>query len=184
MITGKRDNIIARQQRLIRLTFGWAVSSSVAVILLIGLSGYAFLSRPIKLVPMTGNTMAISDINYSPEYLLDSAKKILQLRLTFNPSTIQQQYRELVNVTAIAFQEKLKEKLHQEIDVVNHKEIASVFYVTDSHVDVSRHFAVISGDLLRSSHGIALTPEQKRYEVQFGFNGSLALQSIKEITNE
>lgn len=179
----KRGNIIARQKKMMRIVFAWAISSSIALVVMSLLCGYAFLSRPIKLVPMTGREMSISDMAYSPEYLVESAKKIAQLRFTFNVDTIKQQYAELVNITQIKYQDPLKEKLKQEISVVNHKEITSVFYIKNIKVDLPNNSAVVTGELDRSSHGVPLKSEIKSYKIQFAFKGTLALESIKEVKN-
>ena len=168
---------------MMRLLLAWAVSSSVSLIVVSLLCGYAMLSRPIKLVPFSGHEMSISDLSYSPEYILDSAKKVAQLRFSFNPETIKNQYRDILNLTDLQYQPFVKAKLAREVEVVTHKEISSVFYVKEYHVDVSKNIAVLKGELDRSSHGIRLAPIQKSFEFKFSFNGSLYLESIKELSD-
>lgn len=181
MKTIHRNNIVARQKRTMRAILAWAISSSISLIIVTILCGYAFLSRPIKLIPMCGSEVVISDTSYSPEYLLESAKKIAHLRLTFNPETVSSQYAKLLNFTDLKHQASIKNYLNKEIKTVQHKAISSVFYINKVKVDITKNKAVLTGELDRSSHGIALKPEQKQYEIQFSFNGTLQLKSIKEL---
>ena len=183
MIISKRNHVIARQKKMMRLLLAWAISSSISLVFVTLLCGYAMLSRPIKLVPFSGREMSISDLSYSPEYLLEYAKKVAQLRFSFSPETIKNQYRDILNLTDLKYQSSVKAKLAHEVEVVSHKEISSVFYVKESHVDASKNTAVLKGELVRASHGIRLTPSPKSFEFKFSFNGSLHLESIKELSN-
>ena len=166
-----------------RMLLAWSVSSSISLVFVSLLCVYVVLSRPVKLVPFTGQTISVSDLSYSPEYLLESARKIAELRLTFNPATIRQQYKDIINITDIKYQLSLKEKLEKEIETVRHKEISSVFYIKQTHANASKNTVVISGELDRTSHGIRFKPEEKTFEVKFKFNGSLYLESFKELSH-
>lgn len=179
-----RNDIVLSQNKTIKLLFLWAISSSAALILMTILCGFAFLSRPIKLVPLTGQEFSFSDRSYSPEYLSEMARKVAQLRFTFNPSTVSNQYRSLYQSADITDMKILKDMFSKEIKTIKHKEISSVFYTTESKAYPGKHYAMVVGKLERYSHGIPISSKQKKLKVQFSFNGSLNLKSIEDVSDE
>ena len=184
MNIGVRDDIVLRQNRTIKLLFAWAASSSITLLLMACLCGYAFVSRPIKIVPFSGVGFSVSDRDYSPEYLSEMARKIAQLRFTFNPETVSSQYASLYNSAASKDVQSLKDAFNKEIKIIKHKEISSVLYITESKAYPKGHYAIVKGKLERSSHGIHLSSKNIKYKVSFHFNGTLNLKSIEDIGDE
>lgn len=184
MIISTRDDVVVRKNRLIKILFSWAVSSTVILFVMTLLCGYAFLSRPIKIVPFNGNSFSVSDRDYSPAYLSEMARKVAQLRYTFNPETVSSQYASLYNSADIKFISSLKDSFSKEIITIKHKEISSVLYIAESRAFPEGHYAIVKGKLERSSHGIHLSSNNKKLKVKFNFNGTLNLNSIEDVSDE
>lgn len=109
-------------------------------------------------------------------------QKVADLRLTYNPETIDARYAMLIHLIPANHQEAFKKLLDVESKTVHDKNVSSVFYSEKVAVDVTQHQGQIEGLLYRTSHGLQLTPQRKTYRLQFSFNnGLLSLASIQEI---
>ena len=183
MQTNYRDNAIAKNRLLFKLTLLWALSSTLGVIVLAITCFYAITHRQVHWLPIcTGLEFSIGDSAYSPAYLKQMTEKVADLRLTYNPETIDARYTTLIHLIPNKNQTAFKKVLDQEIDTVHKKNISSVFYSDRMAVDVQHQQGQIAGLLYRTSHGIPLKPKHKTYQLQFVFkNGLLELQSLKEI---
>lgn len=186
MKTSFRDNAIDRNHLLLRLTLVWAVSVSVVAILITMLCFYGFMHQETHWIPVcTGSEFSIGGMSYSPEYLKEMTQKVADLRLTYNPETIDSRYMNLSHLIETRRQESFTKVLDEERATVKQKNISSVFYAEKISVDVASSAAIIKGSLVRTSHGLQLNPQQKTYRLQFSFhNGLLSLQSIKEVIDE
>ena len=185
MQTNFRDDAIARNRLILKLTLLWALGSTMAVMVLALLCFYVIKHKETHWLPVcTGAELSIGDSAYSPEYLAEMTKKAADLRLTYNPETIDARYRMLSHLMPANHQEAFKQLLDIERQTVITKNMSSVFYAAHVSVDVSHAQGTIEGELVRTSHGLQLKPRHKTYQLQFSFkNGLLGLQSIKEITD-
>lgn len=185
MNTSFRDNAIAKNRLLLKVSLAWALSSTFAVIILIALNFYTLLHRQVHWLPVcTGAEFSIGDKAYSPEYLKEMTQKVADLRLTYNPETIDARYTQLSHLIPANYQESFTRLLDAERKTVHEKNVSSVFYDEKVSVDVANNQGQIEGLLYRTSHGLQLKPQHKIYRVQFSFkNGLLTLVSIQEIHN-
>ena len=185
MQTSFRDHAIAKNRLLFKLTLLWAIATTVAVLALSALCCYAMLHRQVHWLPICTQTeFSIGESAYSPSYLKQMTEKVADLRLTYNPETIDARYAMLIHLLPANYQESFKKLLDTEITTVHEKGISSVFYAEQIAVDISHHQGQIAGLLYRTSHGLQLNPQHKTYQIQFSFNhGLLALNSIKEISD-
>ncbi len=183
MDTNFRDNAIAKNRLLFKLTLFWACSTTFVIVVLSCLCFYAFNHKQVHWMPVcTGSEFSIGDNAYSPAYLKAMTEKSADLRLTYNPETIGARYAALVNLIPASHLEEFKKRLDGEIVTVKKKNISSVFYAEKVAVDVKKHQGQIDGLLYRTSHGLQLKPRHKTWMVQFSFNnGVLGLVSMKEI---
>lgn len=183
MDTQFRDNAIAKNRLLLKLILVWALSSTCAVIVLAFLCFYTLAHRQVHWLPVcTGAEFSIGDGAYSPEYLKEMTQKIADLRLTYNPETIDARYRMLSQLIPANLQESFKKILDAERTTVHEKNVSSVFYAEKVAVNVAQNQGKIEGLLYRTSHGLQLKSQHKVYQLQFSFyNGLLSLQSIQEI---
>ena len=111
-------------------------------------------------------------------------EKVADLRLTYNPDTIDARYAMLTHLLPANTQESFKKLLDTEITTVHEKNISSVFYAENVAVDVVHHQGQIAGLLYRTSHGLQLNPQHKTYQIQFSFQqGILALNAMKEVSD-
>ena len=185
MQTSWRDNAVAKNRLILKLTLLWAMSSSVAVIVLTALCYYALEHRQTHWLPVcAGGEFIIGNSDYSPEYLKKMTEKVADLRLTYNPETIESRNTTLIHLIPANHQEAFKQLLDAERETVIKKNISSVFYAEHVTVDIKSHQGQINGLLYRTSHGLQLSPKHKTYNLQFSFNnGLLGLESVKEISN-
>ena len=185
MQTSFRDHAIAKNRLLFKLTLLWAIATTFAVIALSILCFYAMSHRQVHWLPIcTEHEFSIGESTYSPSYLKQMTEKVADLRLTYNPETIDARYAMLIHLLPANYQESFKKLLDTEITTVHEKNISSVFYAEKVAIDVAHHQGQISGLLYRTSHGLQLNPKQKTYQIQFSFKrGLLALNSIKEVSD-
>ncbi|CZL46416.1 TPA: TraE/TraK family type IV conjugative transfer system protein [Legionella pneumophila] len=186
MDTSFRDNAIAKNRLLFKLTLIWALSSTFAVIVLCALNFYTLLHKQVHWLPVcTGLEFSIGDKGYSPEYLKEMTQKAADLRLTYNPETIDARYTMLSHLIPAKYQESFSKLLDAERKTVHDKNVSSVFYAEKVSVDVTKNQGQIEGQLHRTSHGLQLKPQHKMYRVQFSHqSGLLNLVSIQEIHHE
>ncbi|HHF7349660.1 TPA: TraE/TraK family type IV conjugative transfer system protein [Legionella feeleii] len=181
-----RDDVIARTRLLLKWVLAWAISSSLAVVTLSLLCAYVVKHRQTHWLPLcTGSEFNIGETAYSPGYLKDLALKVIDLRLTYSPDTIEARVEQLVHLIPADFQRHFKRRLEEEVRTVQEKNISSVFYADVDHIeiDISHHQGRVAGVLHRTSHGLPLKEERKTYLLQFALkSGLLMLQSIKEVS--
>ena len=186
MQTSFRDNAIQRNRLLLKLTLLWAMGSTIAVLVLAALCFYVIAHHETHWLPVcTGEELSIGGSSYSPGYLKEMTAKAADLRLTYNPETIESRYKALSHLIPANHAEAFQRLLEAEKGAVFSKDMSSVFYAERIDVDVHHAQGQISGQLVRTSHGLPLNPQQKTYLLQFSFkNGLLGLESIKEITDD
>jgi len=184
MNTAYRDDAIKKNRLLLKLLLIWALSSTLAVIILSVLNTYSLLHRQVHWLPVCVDKFSLGDREYSPNYLKEMTKKVADLRLTYNPETIDARLTMLSHLIAINKQEIFLRLLDSERKTIHEKNISSVFYDEKISVDVSKNQGQIEGLLYRTSHGLSLKPQHKIYRIQFSFtNGLLSLQSIREMSH-
>ena len=186
MHTSFRDNSISRNRLLFKLTLLWAMSSTLAVIILACVCFYVVGHQQTHWLPVcTSEDFSIGGRNCSPHYFKEMTQKVADLRLTYNPDTIESRYTMLEHLIPANHQEAFKRLLDEEKSTVLTKQISSVFYAETLRVDVEHATGVIAGVLVRTSHGLQLSPQHKTYRLQFSFHqGLLGLQSIEEIHDD
>ncbi len=185
MQTSYRDHAIAKNRLLFKLTLLWAIATTFAVVALSILCFYALSHREVHWLPMcVENEFSLGESTYSPSYLKQMTEKVADLRLTYNPDTIDARYAMLTHLLPANTQESFKKLLDTEITTVHEKNISSVFYAENVAVDVVHHQGQIAGLLYRTSHGLQLNPQHKTYQIQFSFQqGILALNAMKEVSD-
>lgn len=186
MQTSFRDNAINRNRLLLKLALLWAMGSTLAVITLAFLCFYVVKHQETHWLPVcVGAEFSVGERSFSPEYLKEMTQKVADLRLTYNPETIESRSQTLMRLTTASHQEAFKRLLDDEKKAILSKNISSVFYAASIEVDVQHVTGKIEGELVRTSHSLQLTPQHKTYLLQFSFNnGLLGLQSIKEIVDD
>lgn len=186
MKTSIRDNAILKSRLLLNIAFVWALSSSLGVVILGALCFYAFKHQQIHWLPVCSDSgFSLSNSSYSPSYLKGMAKKVIDLRLTYNPETVATRFESLIHLIPAEKQEVFKKMLDLEAKTVKEKNISSVFYEEAIAVDVNKGQAKIKGFLNRTSHGLQIRPAYKAYLLTFSFkNGVMWPNSVKEIRDE
>jgi len=186
METRFRDDALARNQLALRVTFVWAVIAS-ASLLIVGIMGLQlYKHKETHWLPLcTDGAFSIGESSYSSSYLQQMAKKVADLRLTYNPETVVSRYRVLTHLATPSMQEALNQQLRIEISAIKKKNISSVFYPESIAVDTAHNSAKLKGLLHRSSHGLQLSPVPKIYLIKFVFqSGVLSPVSIEEVSHE
>lgn len=186
MDTSFRDNAIERCQLLLKMALAWALSMSIVVIILSGLSFYAFKHKQVHWLPVcTASAFSLGETAYSPSYLKEMSKKVMDLRMTYNPETVASRFVSLLHLIPVERQEDFKKILDEEVKTVQNKNISSVFYEEVIAVDSKLHTAKVKGYLHRTRAGLQIKPQYKLYQIQFAFkDGMLWPRSIQEIQDE
>lgn len=182
MKTQHRDDAIERNKQTVRVLTMACLAQSVAILALGGLSLYAFTAHEIVYQPTLGGvSYTLSQRRFSPAYLQAQASNIMQLRLTWNPTTIEPQYQQLMSMAAPQALQTIRPLLNAEIKTVKKRAMRSVFYQTRVIVDPKQQLAQVFGTLERIDDGVVLPAVKKAYWVSFDYrSGSLQIVSIKE----
>lgn len=177
-----RDNVLAKNKVLLKLTLAWAFSSTIAVFILGGICFYVVKNKETHWLPVcTEDGYFLSNSSFSPSYIKDMTKKVIQLRLTYSPDTVEERFSSLVNFIPASHQEAFKKILDSEISVVKEKNISSVFYEKDMEIDSTNIQAKVYGTLNRTSRGLEVKPQRKVYLVQWAYKqGMMWPMSIQE----
>lgn len=186
MITTYRDNAVLKSRLLLNMALIWAGSASIAVVILSALCFYAIKHKQTHWLPVCASSgFDISESDYSPSYIKEMAKKVIMLRLTYNPETVESRFTTLAHLIPADRQESFKKILDLEAKTVKEKNISSVFYEDEIAVDLNKGQVKVKGYLNRTSHGLQIKPKYKQYRLQFSFsNGVMWPESVKEINDE
>ncbi len=178
-----RDNVLLKNKVLLNVALAWACSATLAVLILGALSFYVVNNKETHWLPIcTEEGLFLSNSSYSPSYIKEMTKKVIQLRLTYNPETVAQRFDSLVHLIPASHQEAFKQLLNTEIEVAKDKNISSVFYEEAIEIDVANLQAKVKGVLNRTSHGLQVKPQLKVYLVTFAYQkGLMWPKSIKEV---
>lgn len=178
-----RDNVLLKNKVLLNLTLAWALSATIAVFILGGLCFYVVKNKETHWLPICAEDgYFLGNSSYSPSYIKDMTKKVIQLRLTYNPETVASRFTSLVHLIPASHQEAFKKILDSEVSVVKEKNISSVFYEDGIEIDLSNVQAKVKGTLNRTSHGLEVKPQHKEYLVQFAYlQGMMWPKSIQEV---
>lgn len=181
-----RDDAIAKNRLLLRVLLIWSVLSSVSLIIISMLCFTTFNNKEIHWLPVcTANELSIGGNSYSASYMKEMVNKVIGLRFTYNPKTVDDNYQTLINLAPVSKKEALKSILTKEKITIKNKNISSVFYIDSIKMDVKHHIAKVEGMLQRTLHDLTVKPKYKKYMVQFSFNkGLLSPVLIKEISND
>lgn len=177
-----RDDAIAKNRVLLRVSLIWAILSSVGLIISSSLCFYAFNHKQSYWLPIcTTSELSIGGSSYSASYMREMTLKVANLRLTYSPHTINERYETLVHLADASKQEELKQILDNDMAFVKKKNISSVFYSDGIRVDTKHHLAKITGMLQRTIHDLSVKSQRKTYLIQYAFNnGLLSVISVKE----
>jgi len=178
-----RDDILMRNKVLLQLTLAWACSATLAVIIFGGICFYVVKNKETHWLPVCAEDgYFIGNASYSPSYLYDMTQKIVQLRLTYSPDTVDARFATLAHLIPASHQEAFKKILDAERNVVKEKNISTVFYDSSIDIDPSKGQATVKGMLHRISHGLEVKPQRKEYVIQFAYKqGMMWPKSIQEV---
>lgn len=179
-----RDNIVLKNRILLNLILAWAISATSAVFILGGICLYVVKNKETHWLPIcTEDGFYLGNSSYSPSYIREMTKKVMQLRLTYNPENVESRFYSLVHLIPASHQEVFKKLLDAEARVAKEKNISSVFYEKDDmEIDISNSTVKVKGTLNRTSRGLEVKPQRKEYLVQFAYKqGMMWPQAIQEI---
>lgn len=123
-----RDNVLSKNKVLLHLTLAWAVTATLAVLILGGLCVYVVNNKETHWLPIcTEDGYFLSNSSFSPSYIKDMTKKVIQLRLTYNPDTVAARFASLAHLIPASHQEAFKTILDSESAVVKEKTLVPYF---------------------------------------------------------
>lgn len=182
-----RNNQVNNIEFRLRAIFAWALSSTVIAGMLVILCGYAFISRPTKIINWQGDSVSFSDTSVSPSYLRQFGLSILQYRLTFTPNTIDDRFTRLMRLVTMQTHAEVSQQLTAEEKLVKVRKLTSVFYPDLRHLQLESHYRrlIVPGELYRTEQGVTIPSVHKVFEVDFTRNyfGPVLLTQIKEVAH-
>lgn len=149
--------------------------SEVAIIFLLTILCIVISHRQMAvLVPMNLNSpMSVRNNAVNTQYLDENAISFINLRLNFDPDTIDENHKIILRFLSSDSYKSIKTALDQEALLVKSQDISSSFYISDVAIDKKTLSALISGTLIRSVSDKALKPVQVKFLISFENNDGL-----------
>ena len=128
----------------------------------------------VTLVPMNLNSpIEVSNNSISAEYLSQSALSFINLRLNFDPDTIDKNHQVILKFASTNSYPSLKKSLDTESSLVKEQGITSNFYVSDVHINRKNLSVIVSGRLIRSVSSKTLPSVNTKFQITFENNNGL-----------
>ena len=137
------------------------------------------------LVPMNLNApMTVSNNSISSQYLDESALSFINLRLNFDPVTLDADHSIILRSASPDSFNDLKKVLDEESKLVKTQNISSNFYVNDISINRETLSVRIAGTLQRSVADKPLKPIKTAFQIDFdNQNGLLLIKQFFEVKN-
>ena len=182
ILQSKLSKLSARLNFMVVLVLGLLISN-------IGLSYfavYALSNQKREVVPFVGNSgYVISDTEVDGHYLNLMAENFVYARLNVTPKNVKQNHKHLLDYVDSSIFANFKEKLYAEEQIIQKKEIASSFDVTDLQSDNRALVSIITGQLKRTVGYRALDEKNKTYRIKYKYRlGKLTITSFSELKGE
>lgn len=139
----------------------------------------------ITLVPMNLNApMTVSNSSVSTQYLNESALSFINLRLNFDPDTIDLNHNIILRFIAPTDYQDIKKALDQESKLVKAQSISSSFYISDISINKKMLSVLFTGTLVRSVSDKTLKAVKTQFQIDFeNKNGLLLITQFFEVEN-
>lgn len=137
------------------------------------------------LVPMNLNApMIVSNNAISSQYLNETALSFINLRLNFDPDSIEFDHNIILRSASPDSFNDLKSVLDEETKLVKTQNISSNFYINDISINRKMLSVLIGGTLLRSVADKPLKPIKTQFQINFeNQNGLLLIKQFSEVKN-
>ena len=128
------------------------------------------------LVPMNMNApLFVSNNSVSSQYLTESALSFMNLRLNFDPDTIDNNHALILRSVAPSDYSDIKKSLDIEADFVKKQSISSSFYINGISVNKEMLSVLIDGTLARSVGDKKLSLVKTKFQINFKNDDGLLL---------
>ncbi len=137
------------------------------------------------LIPMNLNApMTVSNNAISSQYLNESALSFINLRLNFDPDTIDYDHNIILRSVSPDSFDNIKKALDQESKLIKAQSISSNFYINNIKINRKTLSVLVSGVLLRSVADKPLKPINTQFQISFdNQNGLLLITQFYEVKN-
>ncbi|MCX7125445.1 MAG: type IV conjugative transfer system protein TraE [Gammaproteobacteria bacterium] len=138
------------------------------------------------LIPMNLNTpMTVSNNAVSPQYLNESALSFINLRLDFDPDSIDLNHKVILRSIAPTNYQAIKKILDQESKLVKAQGISSSFYINGISINKKSLSVLVTGTLVRSVSDKTLKAVRTQFQIDFeNDNGLLLITQFFEVKNQ
>jgi conjugal transfer pilus assembly protein TraE len=182
LLQSKLSKLSARLNFMVVLVLGLLISN-------VGLSYfavYALKNQKREVVPFVGNSgYVISDTEVDGHYLNLMAENFIYARLNVTPKSVKQNHKHLLDYIDSSIYSSFKEKLQKEEQVIQKKEIASSFDMTDVQSDNQALVSKVTGHLKRHVGYRALPEADKTYLIKYKYQlGKLTITGFSEFKGE
>lgn len=168
--------------KVTRYCIGICLAQFVAIVLLTTLSMSLSHRSVVTLVPMNLNApLSVSNNAVSSDYLEKSALSFINLRLNFDPDTIDKNHALILRFASSGAYQGLKKTLDDEATSVKAQGIASNFYSDSIHINRSTLSVLLGGKLVRSVVHKSLPTVNTQFLITFKNNdGFLSIEKFVE----
>lgn len=140
--------------------------------------------RETLIPPSVSKTFWVDDDKVSPSYLEQMGGYLIQLALNRSPANAEGQINELLKYVAPSSYPTLQKQLIAEVIRQKEDRVSTVYYPTNVSVSEDRQAVLFEGVLHTWISDKLVKQEQKRYLIDFAFQGKVYIENIKDVTNE
>lgn len=176
------QNNLHDAHKVTKYCIGICAGQFFIILLLVMLSISLSHRSMVTLIPMNLNAPTmVSNNAVSSTYLSQSALSFINLRLNFDPDTIDKNHQIILKFASSDNYSSLKKSLDVETRLVKEQGISSNFYVSDVQINRDALSVTVSGTLVRSVSIKSLPPVKTKLLISFkNNNGLLSIDQFVE----
>lgn len=180
------QNNLEDAKRVTKYLLVISASFLLAIFLLIVLCIAISNRNMTMLVPMNLNApMSVSNNAVSRQYLDETALSFINLRLNFDPYSVDGNHAIILRFVSSNNYESIKKALDMEAKLVKSQGISSNFYLNNISINKHALSVLMSGTLIRSVSNKQLKPIHTQFEIDFeNNNGLLLITNFFEVKNK
>lgn len=180
------QNSLEDAQRIVKYLIFSCVTLLSAILLLIVLCISISHRNMVTLVPLGLNApMTVSNNAVSSQYLNESALSFINLRLNFDPDSIDENHKIILRSISPGNFQEIKKALDEESILIKKQGISSSFYINGISINKKMLSVTVTGTLVRSVSDKVLKSVKTQFQIDFtNNNGLLLITQFFEVKNQ
>ena len=177
------QNNLHDAHKVTKYCVGICCSQFLIILLLVFFSLSLSHRSMVTLVPMNLNEpMTVSNNAVSSDYLSKTAMAFINLRLNFNPETVDKNHKIILKFASTSSYPSLKKSLDAEAVSIKEQGISSNFYLNNVEINRKKMTIIAGGILMRSVSSKALPEIKTKFLIRFkNNNGLLSIRKFVEV---